>query len=296
MERLKREQYVCLDVGGTEIKAACMDVYGGISSEIRYFPARADEDAGSILTHFADIVGKVRLPKTDLTGIRMAFPGPFDYENGISLMQGLGKYDKLYQVSVRAGLSDLLGVGEETILFINDAAAFALGEMGFGESRGAARALFICIGTGCGSAFGVDGKLAPAGTAGVPRSGYVYDAPYLEGCIDDYLSRRGLMALTRERMGTALDGRALAQRVSQGDEAARQCFLAFGMRISNALEPFLDAFHPEILCIGGQITGSSAMFLEPVEDACRERAVRLYVTQDTSLRTLQGLTRLYTGG
>lgn len=266
MERLKREQYVCLDVGGTEIKAACMDVFGGISSEIRHFPARADEDAGSILTHFADIVGKVRLPETDLTGIRMAFPGPFDYENGISLMQGLGKYDKLYQVSVRAGLSDLLGVGEETILFINDAAAFALGEMGFGESRGAARALFICIGTGCGSAFGVDGKLAPAGTAGVPRSGYVYDAPYLEGCIDDYLSRRGLMALTRERMGTALDGRALA--------------------------PFLDAFHPEILCIGGQITGSSAMFLEPVEDACRERAVRLYVTQDTSLRILQGLTRL----
>lgn len=196
----------------------------------------------------------------------MAFPGPFDYENGISLMQGLGKYDKLYQASVRRGLSDLLGIGKERILFVNDAAAFALGEMGFGEAYGAERALFICIGTGCGSAFGVNGKIASAGTPGVPRSGYVYDAPFLESCIDDYLSRRGLMALTRECLGTALDGKALS--------------------------PFLDTFCPEVLCFGGQITGSGTMFLPPVEKACRERGIRFYVAKDTSLRTLQGLTRL----
>lgn len=228
----------------------------------------------------------------NLAGIRMAFPGPFDYENGISLMQGLGKYDKLYQASVRRGLSDLLGIGKERILFVNDAAAFALGEMGFGEAYGAERALFICIGTGCGSAFGVNGKIASAGTPGVPRSGYVYDAPFLESCIDDYLSRRGLMALTRECLGTALDGKALSQRVLHKDAAARNCFLIFGRRIQEALSPFLDTFCPEVLCFGGQITGSGTMFLPPVEKACRERGIRFYVAKDTSLRTLQGLTRL----
>lgn len=289
---MEREQYLCLDVGGTQIKAACVDARGVMSGKIRYFPARADEGAGCILDHFADIIRRLWPSGTRLAGIRMAFPGPFDYGKGVCLMRGLGKYEHLYQISVRAGLSERLGVGQEDILFVNDAAAFALGEMGFGEAFGAARALFICIGTGCGSAFGLDGKLAPAGTQGVPRSGYVYDAPFLEGCIDDYLSRRGLMALTQEHLGTALDGKALSQRVLQGDEAARQCFMAFGMRIREALSPFWDAFHPDVVCFGGQITGSGVLFLPPVEDACRGRAIRFYITQDTSLRTLQGLTRL----
>lgn len=292
MEKSEKETYVCIDVGGTEIKAASIDTNGRISGGLHHFPARADEDAGRILEHFADIVREVWLSKADLTEIRMAFPGPFDYENGVCLMQGLGKYDKLYRVNVRQGLSELLGIRRERILFVNDAAAFALGEMGFGEACRAARALFVCIGTGCGSAFGVNGRLAPVNTRGVPRSGYVYDAPFMAGCVDDYISKRGLMSLARECLGTELDGKALAQRVLQGDEAARQCFLVFGRRIQEALSPFLDAFHPNVLCLGGQITGSGSMFLAPVEQACRERDVGFYVTQDTSLRTLQGLTRL----
>lgn len=289
---MEREQYICLDVGGTEIKAACIDAAGAVSGDIRHFPAHSDEEAGSVIGHFADIVRKIWHSETDLPGIRMAFPGPFDYENGICLMQGLGKYDKLYRVSIRQKLSGLLDIRQENIQFVNDAAAFALGEMGFGSAYSAARALFVCIGTGCGSAFGVGGELAPDGTLGAPRSGYVYDTPFLDGCIDDYLSRRGLMALSQGCLGKALDGKALSQLVLQGDEAAGQCFLTFGRRIRDALSPFLDSFRPDVLCLGGQITGSGALFLTPVEEACKERGIHFYVTQDTSLRTLQGLTRL----
>lgn len=44
--------------------------------------------------------------------------------------------------------------------------------------------------------------------------------------------------------------------------------------------------------LGGQITGSGALFLTTVEEACQKRGVHFYVTQDTSLCTLLGLTRL----
>ena len=30
----------------------------------------------------------------------MAFPGPFDYEQGISLMKGLNKYDQIYGMKI----------------------------------------------------------------------------------------------------------------------------------------------------------------------------------------------------
>ena len=93
---------------------------------------------------------------------------------------------------------------------------------------------------GCGSGFGLNGVLAPRGTPGVPDSGYIYDAPFLDARIDDYLSRRGLMGLTREHLGEALDGKALAQRVLEGDSQARHCFREFGVRLRDARIPFLD--------------------------------------------------------
>ena len=284
--------YSCLDVGGTEIKAAPVDGRGNLCRPIRRFPSRAEESAEAILAHLTAILWELRCGEAAPAGIRFAFPGPFDYRRGICLMQGLAKYDKLYGVNLRRELSLRLNVPENTIGFANDAAAFALGEMGFGEAAGAGRAMFVCIGTGCGSAFGVEGFPAPEGTPGVPPEGYVYNHPFLDGCIDDYLSRRGLMELSRQMLGEPLDGKLLADRERRGDPRARECFLAFGRRIRDGLEIFLRDFRPETLCFGGQITRSGALFLPPVEALCRELGIRLYVTEDTSLRALQGLTRL----
>lgn len=207
-------------------------------------------------------------------------------------MQGLAKYDALYGLDLRRELGNRLGVEPERIRFANDASAFALGEMGFGVARGSERALLVCIGTGCGSGFGLNGVLAPRGTPGVPDSGYIYDAPFLDARIDDYLSRRGLMGLTREHLGEALDGKALAQRVLEGDSQARHCFREFGVRLRDARIPFLDGFRPEMVCLGGQIMKSGAFFLEPLEAECGRRGIRTAVTEDTSFRTMQGLTRI----
>lgn len=280
---------LCLDVGGTEIKAAPVDGAGDLLQPVRRFPARAKEPADVLLAHFTGIFETLRREAGTVSGLRLAFPGPFDYERGICLLQGLDKYDALYGLDLRQAFSWGSGIAPEEIRFTNDASAFALGEMAAGQAKGAGRALFVCIGTGCGSAFGINGRLAPDGTPGVPENGYLYPVPFLDGCIDDHLSRRGLMALTKERLGEALDGKALALRVRDGDVQARQCFLAFGERIRDALLPFLAGFRPEALCLGGQITGSAPLFLEPLETACRARDIRLYVTADTSVSILRGL-------
>ena len=112
------------------------------------------------------------------------------------------------------------------------------------------------------------------------------------GQIDDFISRRGLLALTKQYLGEALDGKALAQRALNGEKSAAVCFHTFGERLRDALTPFLDGFHPEVLCLGGQIVKSGDLFLEPLETACLGSGIRLAVTEDTSVRTLQGLTRV----
>lgn len=284
-------KFVCLDVGGTQIKAAAIEKNGHLSAPIQYFPARSEENADTILDHFTRIIRQVSEPDT-IPEVRLAFPGPFDYERGICLMRGLGKFDALYGLDFGGELSRRLEIPRDTIRFANDAAAFALGELHFGAGKGAQRAMFVCIGTGCGSAFAVNGALVSAPEPGVPENGWIYPTPFLEGQIDDYLSRRGLLALTQARLGQALDGKALAQRTRSGEKSAGACFREFGVRLRDALSPFLDGFRPEVLCLGGQIMKSGDLFLEPLETTCRERGIRLAVTEDTSVRTLQGLTRV----
>lgn len=284
------EVYLCLDVGGTEIKAAPLDANGKMLSKIQYFPAMACADKKTLLEHFAHIFASICPADKVPIEIDLAFPGPFDYENGICLLQGLEKYDALYGCNLRHAFAALSGLPQKRIQFINDAAAFALGELTFGSSRQAHKTLFTVIGTGCGSAFGVDGFLAAKGTLGVPPHGYFYSAPFMDSCVDDYISRRGLEKLTKDLLGTPLDGRALAARVAASDTQAASCFLQFGVLLRDALSPQIEAFNPDMICLGGQIMRSALLFLSPLEALCNEKNVKLSVTQDTSMRTMQGLT------
>lgn len=284
--------YLCLDVGGTEIKAAPLDARRNLLRPIRHFPAMAGADRETLLAHFAEIFRAICPENCTAGEIALAFPGPFDYENGICLLQGLAKYDALYGCDLRREFAARTGLPGQKIRFINDAAAFALGELGYGSAVQTHKTLFVAVGTGCGSAFGLDGLLAPEGTPGVPPHGYFYNATFLDSCVDDYISRRGLERLTAEKMGTALDGRALSERAAAGDPAAAACFLQFGERLRDALRPQIEAYHPELVCLGGQIMASAARFLPPLENYCTAHGIRIAITQDTSLRTMQGLTRL----
>lgn len=55
--------------------------------------------AEKILDNLAGICRKLAGETDDMIrGVGMAIPGPFDYEHGISRMQGLNKYDAIYGI------------------------------------------------------------------------------------------------------------------------------------------------------------------------------------------------------
>ena len=66
-------------------------------------------------------------------------------------------------------------------------------------------------------------------------------------------------------LGVPLDGRALAERIAAGDKRAKACFRCFGEQLCDALQPQIEAFCPDTLCMGGQIMASAALFLHPLE-------------------------------
>ncbi len=285
---------LCADVGGTQIKTGLLDASGRPASPIRRADARAALPRQQLLDHMAAclLAAAQDAPPGSVQGVRLAMPGPFDYAAGICRIDGLGKYGALYNADLRAELGSrlapALGAAAADIRFQNDVAAFALGELHFGCARGTGRGLFVCIGTGCGSAFSLGDGLAPEGTPGMPAGGYLYPLPLRGKRVDDWLSRRGLQRLSRQTLGEELDGLPLAQRARAGDAGALVVWQQFGALLAEALTPALDAYRPQLCCLGGQVTASGTLFLEPLHRACRQRGVRLETTADTSLRAMQG--------
>ncbi|WP_345952921.1 ROK family protein [Mucilaginibacter sp. PAMB04168] len=61
--------------------------------------------------------------------IAIAVPGPFDYENGISLFKSPRKHGAIYGIDIKTWLVRHLKVDPANIHFVNDTAAFLQGEI-----------------------------------------------------------------------------------------------------------------------------------------------------------------------
>ncbi len=287
-----RKIIISLDVGGTEIKAAPVSGDGELLMELRHFPAQSDRSAEEILGNMTRIINVMRSEGDVIEKICFAFPGPFDYQNGVSLIRGLDKYDSLYGVNLREYFAGKFGIPAENVRFCNDVAGFALGEMYFGKAGVSGKAMFVCIGTGCGSAFSIGGQLCGGGEDNVPTDGYIYNHPFMDGCVDDYISKRGIAAITESVLGTPLNGKELEDLTRGGNSGAVRCYGIFGGRLKDALSPFLDSFKPDVLCVGGQITKNGERFLSPLAEKCGEIGCRLYTSDDTSKSAVLGASLL----
>ncbi|MEE8553169.1 MAG: ROK family protein, partial [Desulfobacterales bacterium] len=142
---------IALDVGGSSVKSGLVESSGSV-----YFvyntPINSQGSKEDVLQVFVKII-QIYLRKVDpnkLLGIGFGFPGPFDYENGLCLIQGQSKYDKLYKVNIREELKRLLDF-HKPILFCNDAKAAIIGEANYGAGQDFDRVIGITLGTGLGA-------------------------------------------------------------------------------------------------------------------------------------------------
>jgi glucokinase len=294
--------YLLFDVGGTQIKAGMVNQRGELlENRIHAFDAKAGRDAGEIYANFAAIAGRMvaSLPAGPDDGGRiaafgMAWPGEFDYENGICLIRGLGKYEAIYGQNIREGICAALGgaswfTADMRFAYLHDVEAFALGECRYGSAKNSRKAIYLCIGTGAGSAFSQDGRMLKDKTCAAPRNGWIYDIPFQDGIIDDYLSVRGLRQIAARYFSDPPDGRVLYDLAMKGDTSAGKVFDDFGRTVVEALIPIIEKFGPDTLVFGGQVSKSLQFFGGPLTDYCSAHGIALCSAEDTSRSVFNGL-------
>jgi len=269
--------YAALDVGGSSIKSACVGEDGRIISEKYETPSRSGESADDIFGALAESLSK--LPYRQALGVAVGFPGPFDYERGISLMNGIGKFDAIYGERVTDHLAKRLDALPE-MRYANDASLYALGEAVFGEGRGYSRVFAVCIGTGIGSGFCSDGKLVTSGED-VPENGWIYNTPCLDGIADEYASAAGIRRAMRAL--PELDGfpdvKELADAARNGNESARAVFDRFSLILSDILLPYAKRFCADVVVLGGNVSRNADLFASPLAPSLERENIKLAVSK-----------------
>lgn len=252
---------IALDVGGTSVKSAVVSSAGYVVGEPVITPIDSSGNAGIILGTLADIIRNHLSRKA--YGIAFAFPGPFDYDKGISHIAGVAKYQSIYGLDVRAELQERLGLQDMPIAFRNDAEAAIVGEARYGSGKGYRRLIGLTLGTGCGSAFIVGGKPVTSEKA-VPENGWLYPVKYRGEKADDVFSIRGLTARFRKAGLEVESIKRAAEEAREGDAAKLDVFAKFGGELGNFLAPFAEGFKADALLLLGGIAKAIDLYEEPL--------------------------------
>ncbi|MER5795734.1 ROK family protein [Streptomyces sp. NPDC001980] len=262
-----------LEVGGTHVTAACVDVGTRDLRGGRSFRETVDGDssAGDIVSALVHCAA--RLSVRGPARWAVALPGPFDHERGIGRYEGVGKFDALRGFDLRAALTSALP-GASGVSFWNDADAFVLGEWWAGAARGHRRAVGITLGTGVGSCFLRDGRIVRQGP-GVPPDGRLHTLRYADAPLEETVSRRALRrAYARFSGQPPPDVREIARRARQGDRAAAGVFAGAFRVLGSVLGPFVAAFEPTVLVVGGAVAGAWDLVAEPLRAGLAEAGGR----------------------
>jgi glucokinase len=257
----QRAGVVALDVGGTSVKSAVVVGDGQVIGEPQTTPIDTQGSADVILTALVRIIESYirKLRDGRLLGVAFGFPGPFEYEAGISRIQGVAKFESIFGLNIRRELQHRLGMDNLAICFRNDAEAAIVGEALYGAGRPFTRLIGVTLGTGCGSAFLVNGQPVSTG-AGVPPNGWLYPVPFRGQQADDVFSIRGLMNALQDA-GVEVDTIKTAADVARQDNvAARRVFAQFGHHLGVFMSPWAEAFQAEAILLQGGITNAFDLF------------------------------------
>jgi glucokinase len=242
-----------LDVGGTHVSAALVDPAGWHVAQTTRYHVDADAPAEALIDRFWRAGNALRAPAGATWGVAM--PDPFDYERGIGQFEGVGKFTGLCGVDVGDALGARL---RGSIVFLNDADAFLLGEWAAGVARGARRCAGITLGTGIGSAWLVDGQIVDPG---VPPGGRIHRLSIGDRQLEDVVSRRAIRRAYAQAGGDpAADVKEIAEAARGGSAVARRVLDAAMTALGRVVGRCTAGFAAEVLVIGGSMSASWDLF------------------------------------
>lgn len=252
------------DIGGSHITAALVEL-----ETKKIFPGslirsrvNSHADAEHIINAWCQTLSKVQEIRP-VEKLSLALPGPFEYEEGISLISNQDKYESLYQLNVKQLLAEKMGLQTSDIYFNNDAACFLQGEVFCGALKHHDKALGITLGTGLGAA-----KFAN----GASHDLSFWNMSFKDSIAEDYLSTRWFKKRFLELSGQNINGvKELLALRSTHNESIRSIFDEFSKNLISFLQQAIQVENVSAIVIGGNIANAFDLFRDELAIGIAEK-------------------------
>jgi glucokinase len=285
---LKQTVYLGIDIGGTNMEVALVDVSGRVHSR-ETIETRAVKGPSETFSRIGACVGHLLPEGMALAGAGVGCAGLVDMVQGT-----LGSSPNLpgWENTPLARIAgDQLGV---YTIIDNDANAAAYGEYAHGAGRGSQ--LFVCItlGTGVGGSIIVDGRVLRGKKNYAGEIGHMTireTGPSCKcgnrGCLEAYLGADALVQSARKRLASKkksvlktwarerqqpLSPALIAEAAETGDQAARLVFEEAGAHLGTAVASLINILNPDVIAIAGGVSAAFHLMEKSMWDAIGARA------------------------
>jgi glucokinase len=265
------EQFLGIEIGGTKLQLVRGDNQGRILERCK-LKVLPQNGAHGIRIQIAEALPALA---KNIAGIGVGFGGPVDWKTGCICrshqIEGWSNFD----------LAGWMGRQAHTQVFVeNDANVATLGEAIHGAGQGYDPVFYITLGSGVGGGLVVNGLTyhgampgeAEIGHVQLDRCGAIVESRCSGWAIDRRIKelvnsgQTGLLAqLAREQPGA--EARHLGIALQQGDPAAARLLQELAGDLAFALSHVVHLFHPQIIIIGGGLSGLREPLRAAVEGA-----------------------------
>jgi glucokinase len=295
------KKYIGCDLGGTNVRAAIVDVEAGSVLHQMSVPTLAREGHDAVMKRMAELchqlISSAGMTKDEIGGIGIGAPGVLDLEKGETLFLP-NLHGTWPHVPLRDTIRELTGL---PTALLNDVRSITNGEWRFGAGRGVDTVAVFAIGTGIGGGLVINGQLhlGIGGTGG--ELGHItidFNGPRCGcgkyGCLEAYASgpaiaAMGLKAVTQglttqiaERSGYDLNRitpKLIAEAARAGEEIALDIYEKAGFYLGVTAANVCVAIGPRRIIIAGGVARAGDLLLNPIRRTLQERVSVMPVEQ-----------------
>lgn len=279
---------LALDIGGTKLAAGVVSPDGKCRN-FTSIPTNREEGPDAVIARLMELGERVISPTDSIKTVGISCGGPLDPDTGMLINPP--HLPGWINIPITKIVSDHFSV---PTFLDNDATAAALGEAWYGAAAGAHSAIYLTISTGVGGGIVINGHpyRGAAGNGGELGHITVHPGGRLctcgrHGCLEAYCSGRNIARRAQEKLDEALargetstlpnDGTLTAADVSRqaaaGDPVATFVWDETTALLGQALTDLVNAFEPEVAILGGGVTRSGDLLLNPVRSIVKETAM-----------------------
>lgn len=297
---MEKKYVVGVDLGGTKIYTALVDLEGNIIKE-KTVETLAHEGEQAVVERIVDTINYV-IDGTDknlIKSIGIGSPGPLDVKNGIIIENSnlpFKNFEIVKTIKETFNLPTHLD---------NDANVATLGEFMFGAGKGTENMVFITASTGIGGGAVLNGKLFRGSTGNALEVGHMTvatEGPRCGcgnlGCAEALGSGTAIgkrakeavlsNAVTSLKNYDNVTAKEVFKEAANGDRVAKNILNTSLTYLGIAVANTITNFDPEKVVVGGGVVNGGDIVIETIRNVVEERCMAAFVENCTIEKAILG--------